>query len=79
MITPAAKSLLDPPITKNHQEDPRYSSSVRAIPWHNASKNRCSGSSIIMARDLYRAEWHKKWTEEGLAVESVVPDNEFFY
>ena len=37
------------------------------------SKTSLKDRESIIARDLYRAEWHKKWTEEGLDFVLTVP------
>ena len=37
------------------------------------SKTAVQDRELIVARDLYRAEWHKKWTEEGLDFVLTVP------
>lgn len=37
------------------------------------SKTAVQDRDAIVARDVYRAEWHKKWTEEGLDFVLTVP------
>ena len=37
------------------------------------SKSAVEDRELIAARDRYRAEWHKKWTEEGLDFVLTVP------
>ncbi len=36
-------------------------------------KNTIEERELIAARDRYRAEWHKKWIEEGLDFVLTVP------
>jgi len=36
-------------------------------------KTAAQDRESILARDLYRAEWHEKWTEEGLDFVLMVP------
>jgi len=36
-------------------------------------KTAVQDRASIVARDVYRAEWHKKWTEEGLDFVLTVP------
>lgn len=78
-ITPAAKSILDllqlPRIIKKifaffiRSSDPMASQIYSIMHSKSAVQER----ELIIARDLYRAEWHKKWTEEGLDFVLTVP------
>ena len=78
-ITPAAKSILDllqlPRIIKKilsffmRSSDPMTSQLYGIMHSKTAVQDR----ELIVARDLYRAEWHKKWTEEGLDFVLTVP------
>ncbi|KAF8816609.1 hypothetical protein BYT27DRAFT_6380610 [Phlegmacium glaucopus] len=79
MISPAAKSILDllqlPRIIKKilaffvRHSDPMASQLYGIIHTKTAAQARES----IVARDLYREEWHRKWTEEGLDFVLTVP------
>ena len=78
-ITPAAKSILDllqlPRLIKKilaffiRSKDP-IASEVYGI-MHR--KTVIQERELIVARDVYRAEWHEKWTEEGLDFVLTVP------
>lgn len=78
-ITPAAKSILDllqlPRIIKKiltffiRSSDPMASQLYGIMHPKTAAQDRES----VIARDLYREEWHKKWTEEGLDFVLTVP------
>ena len=78
-ITPAAKSILDllqlPRVIKKilaffiRSSDPMASQLYGIMHSKTAIQDR----KLIIARDLYRAEWHKKWTEEGLDFVLTVP------
>jgi len=78
-ITPAAKSILDllqlPRILKKilsffiRSKDPMASQLYNIMHPKTCVQDRQS----IMARDVYRAEWHEKWTEEGLDFVLTVP------
>ena len=78
-ITPAAKSLLDllqlPRIIKKILAFFIRSSDPMASQLHGMMhrKTVVQDRKSIIARDLYRAEWHKKWTEEGLDFVLTVP------
>ncbi|KAF8799511.1 hypothetical protein BYT27DRAFT_7263816 [Phlegmacium glaucopus] len=70
-ISPAAKSILDllqlPRIIKKilaffvRSNNP-MASQLYGMHTKTADQDRES----IVARDMYREEWHRKWTEEGL-------------
>ena len=78
-LTPAAKSILSllhlPKIIKKilsfftRQSDPMSSQLYSIMNTKSALQDRKS----IIARDVYRAEWHEKWTEEGLDFVLTVP------
>ena len=78
-ITPAAKSILDllrlPRIFKKilsffiRSKDPMASELYDIMH----SKNCVQDRQLIRARDVYRAEWHDQWTEEGLDFVLTVP------
>ena len=78
-ITPAAKSILDllqlPRIIKKifaffiRSSDPMGSQIYDIMHSKTAVQDR----KTVIARDLYREEWHKKWTEEGLDFVLTVP------
>ena len=78
-ITPAAKSILEllqlPRIIKKifaffiRSSDPMGSQIYGIMHSKTAVQNRKS----IHARDLYREEWHKKWTKESLDFVLTVP------
>ena len=78
-ITPAAKSILDllqlPRIIKKifsfflRSSDPMASQLYGIMHPKTAVQDRKS----IVARDVYRAEWHRKWMEEGLDFVLMVP------
>jgi len=79
-ITPAAKSILDilqiPKIIRKilaffiRSRDP-MASQLYGIMHLKTAIQDCE---TIIARDLYRAEWHKKWTEEGLDFVLTAPN-----
>jgi hypothetical protein len=78
-MTPAAQSILDllqlPKIVKNllsfftSSTDPMASQLYGIMHQKTTVQDRQS----IIARDLYREEWHKKWTDEGLDFVLMVP------
>ena len=78
-INPAAKSILDllqlPKFIKKilaffvRSSDPMASQLYDIMHSKTAVQDR----EAIVARDVYRAEWHKKWTEEGLDFVLTVP------
>ncbi|KAF8799547.1 amidase signature enzyme [Phlegmacium glaucopus] len=56
-ISPAAQSILD----------------LLQLPESSRRSSLSSIAESIVARDLYREEWHRKWTEEGLDFVLTVP------
>jgi len=78
-ISPAAKSILDllqlPRIIKTilaffvRSSDPMASQLYGIMHPKTSVQDRES----IVARDVYRAEWHETWTEEGLDFVLTVP------